>query len=208
MSNLAIKRDTAAQASAVDIVGGELFEPERKRRRLGRWLDWAMPPGSDGRPIFRAAGGEARLDKAEAFLAKAPTIDALVEIGMLFTEAASTPATQAQTAIVVATLLDGFPNARPSNAAVYSEALTFVAYEEGLSAYALATATAEIWAGMKFAPTIEEFIVKARDARASFRLAVKQVNHLMEMIYSAEEALVETGRLEGPKWGDMEDDDG
>lgn len=205
MNEVIRKPQSPVGAMAVGLFDTALMEPERTRKRLGKWLDYAMPPNSNGRPAFvRTRPG---IEQAREFVDRAPSHNKLLAAGDSFLEAINCVADNGQTALIVATFLDGFPNARPSNPVVYLEAMTFVAIDEGFSAFVLAAAVMEIWRECRFPPTIEEFISKAKAVKARFELAARQLNHLMEMRLGAEDMLIEAGEMERPKLGGPWDED-
>jgi hypothetical protein len=132
------------------------------------------------------------IDTAENWLDKLASLAELNRAVEIFDAACSETCSRDAMLMLAGILVDGFPNAKPSNMEGYVVALATVIWqnEQKFSHHIIAAAIVELWSNSVFAPSPGELLRAAERAYARFAWALRRARHLVAMRESAE-ALVE-----------------
>lgn len=134
-------------------------------------------------------GAEARkryLDALDKTLADLPPYEEMVAAHQTVAEAVSAPYDAGKTRIIVAMMIDGYPNARPHNPTVFMEGLIGELSAEGFAPAIVAAGCNEATRTMAFLPAISEVTALCRAAHFA---AEGQVIALARARQTADDAL-------------------
>ncbi len=142
------------------------------------------------------------LPTAESIVGWAPSPRELRQMVQTFDDAHCRKATKPQAEMIVAMVVDSFPNARPPNCEMYLAALVLVAQDEGayperrkhlISPEALMAGGMAIIKEQRFPPTASEFHAAVYDAMHEFGIARDRARRLEEIVKSAEAVIEKFG---------------